>query len=158
MEQVGAHLNDFCGPVSASVWDDRFLLGYLTGAFHVLLKVSNPQDTKPEYSNLQSSRLWNRFTGRDPSKFLRDVFVLTDNGDVDYQKGFDRGYLWGAMVTGNVKRDHSEVAGLLRAARVHGKSYEAVHGEPSHDMANAASLVLIADFFQKVAMVNQFAR
>ena len=156
-DQVRAHLNDFCGPVSRTVWDDRFVIGYLTGAFHVSLKVANPPTTNPEYNALQSGRLWQRFTGRDPAKFSRDTFVLADNQDPDYLNGFDRGSLWGAMVTGNVKREHPEVAALLQAAKVHGKSYEAVHGEPSHHMASAASLALIGDFFQKVAMINQFA-
>ncbi len=157
-DQVREQLEQHCGPISSEVWANRFVMGYLAGAFQTLLRVENPLDTKPEYNSFQSGRLWHRFTGLQAEQYLRDAFVLADNEDPDFLKGFDRGTLWGAMATGNVKRDHPEVASLLSSAKQMRSSYEAAHNEPSHHMSSAASISLIGDFFNKLAMLNQFAR
>ncbi len=158
LDQVRGQLEQYCGPISGEVWANRFVMGYLAGAFQVLLRVENPLDTKPDYNSLQSGRLWQRFTGLSAPQYLRDVFVLADNEDREFLKGFDRGTLWGAMATGNVKRDAPEVASLLASAAQMGTSYEAAHNEPSHHMSSAASIALIGDFFNKLAQLNQFAR
>lgn len=157
LDQVKALLSSFCGPISASIWCDHFLTGYLAGAFHTLLQVSNPPNTNPSYIVLQSGRLWQAFTGLPASQFQRDVLVLADNGDRDFLRGFDRGALWAAAVTGNVNRQHPEIAALLLGAQQKASSYERAYGEPSHHMADVASMLLIGDFFQRVASANQFA-
>lgn len=157
LDQLKATLNSFCGPISASIWRDHYLSGYLAGAFHTLLKVSNPANTNPGYIGLQSGRLWQSFTGLPAAQFQRDAFVLLDNEDRDFCRGFERGSLWAAAATGNVNRQHPEIAALLIAAQQKARSYERTHGEPSHHMADIASMLLIGDFFQPVASANQFA-
>lgn len=158
LDQVKAMLSSFCGPISASTWRNHYLTGYLAGAFHTLLKISNPPNTNPGYIGLQSGRLWQAFTGLPASQFQRDVLVLADNEDRDFLRGFDRGLLWAAAVTGKVNRQHPEIAALLLGAQEKASTYERVYGEPSHHMADVASMLLIGDFFQKAAQANQFAR
>ena len=120
----------------------------------MLLKVENPPNTNPAYNGLQSARLWQKFTGCPAHQFSRDVMILADNRDSDFLNGFDRGSLWGGMVSGVAKREHPEVAQLLAAAKDMSASYEATFGEPSHLMTSAASLALIGDFFQLVKSQN----
>ena len=106
LDVVRKHLENICGPISDQIWGEHYILGYLAGAFHLLLKVENPPNTKPEYNGLQSSRLWQRFTGRPAQQFLRDTFVLVDNQDPEFLNGFDRGSLWAGMASGIAKREH----------------------------------------------------
>jgi hypothetical protein len=155
LDQLKSVLLHNCGNLSPSVWQDRYVMGYLYAFIACTLQSANSSSPREEYVALQLGRCWEYLTGRPPAQFTRDAFVLSDNRDVQFYKGMEAGTLCGLLMTGTANRDHPAVAELLDAARLRAPGYEATFGELSHHMTAAAGLAFMRDFFEHVQALNR---